>query len=176
MISQTKLSYHTASSSHTSHDIGGCITTVISQLWYYNCGITVWYNRPYCDIPPKTMISKSLRLDQKIQMDSDSSLPGVQACLWVTMTHQQWLEGLGLSLSLRLGAAFLLAGFKFHDSDSEQSPWLSVTHWACLCSKASITNEMQETESVYKIHSIVKKKNLQHVGRVSSGQQEKVHR
>jgi hypothetical protein len=51
----------------------------------------------------------------------------------------------------------------------------SVAHWACLPSKALITTEVREAESVYKLHSMVNKNNLQHVGRVSSGQQRKVH-
>jgi hypothetical protein len=42
-------------------------------------------------------------------------------------------------------------------------------------SKELITKEAREIESVYKHHSIVNKKDLQHVGRVSSGQQRKVH-
>jgi hypothetical protein len=42
-------------------------------------------------------------------------------------------------------------------------------------SKALITKEAREIESVYKVHSIVNKKDLEHVGRVSSGQQRKVH-
>jgi hypothetical protein len=32
----------------------------------------------------------------------------------------------------------------------------SVSHWACLPSKASIRNEMGETETVHKVHSIIK--------------------
>ncbi len=43
----------------------------------------------------------------------------------------------------------------------------SVAHWACLPSKALITKEMRETESVYKLHSVVNKNCLQHVGLVS---------
>ncbi len=34
---------------------------------------------------------------------------------------------------------------------------------------------MREAKSVYKLHSMVNKNNLQHVGRASSGQQRKVH-
>ena len=52
----------------------------------------------------------------------------------------------------------------------------SVAHWDCLPSKALITTEVSEAESVYKLHSMVNKNNLQQVGRVSSGQQRKVHR
>jgi hypothetical protein len=43
----------------------------------------------------------------------------------------------------------------------EQNPCLmkssakNVSHWACLPSKASITNEMRESDSVYKLHSMV---------------------
>ncbi len=35
---------------------------------------------------------------------------------------------------------------------------------------------MRETESVYKLHSMVNKNDLQHEGRVSSGQQKKLHK
>jgi hypothetical protein len=39
-----------------------------------------------------------------------------------------------------------------------------------------IKTEVREAESVYKLHSMVNKNNLQHIGSVSSGQQRKVHR
>ncbi len=47
--------------------------------------------------------------------------------------------------------------------------------WVCLRRKATIAIEMWETESVDKIHSIVNKNHLQHVGSVSSGQQRNIH-
>ncbi len=66
----------------------------------------------------------------------------------------------------------------FNQNPSLIKFWLtSVAHWACLPSKALITKEVREIESVYKqLHSIVNKKDLQHVGCVWSGQQRKVHR
>ncbi len=47
-----------------------------------------------------------------------------------------------------------------------------------LPSQQGVDNNRDERgrESVYKLHSMVNKNNLQHVGRVSSGQQRKVHR
>jgi hypothetical protein len=45
----------------------------------------------------------------------------------------------------------------------------SVAHWACLLSKVLITKEMKQTESVYKLHSMVNTNYLQHIGLVSSG-------
>jgi hypothetical protein len=59
----------------------------------------------------------------------------------------------------------------------EQNPCLmkisakSVVHWASLLSKALITKDIRETESVCKLHSMVNKNYLQLVGLVSSGQQ-----
>ena len=63
----------------------------------------------------------------------------------------------------------------------EQNPCLinilakSVACWACLPSKALLTKETREIDNVNKLHCIVNKKELQHVGRISSGQQRKVH-
>jgi hypothetical protein len=50
-----------------------------------------------------------------------------------------------------------------------------VVHWARLPSKISITKEMRETESVHKLHYMLNKNYLQHVGLVSSRQRRKVH-
>ncbi len=67
----------------------------------------------------------------------------------------------------------------------EQNPSLMkfwrkiIAHWACLPSKALITNEMGlmgESASVCKLHCMKNKNYQQHVGLVSSGQQRKVHR
>jgi hypothetical protein len=50
-------------------------------------------------------------------------------------------------------------------------PRKSVIHssWACLPNKAS-TQETRETESVYQLHSMVNKNDLQHLNLVSSAE------
>ncbi len=50
----------------------------------------------------------------------------------------------------------------------------SVAQWARLPSKASITREIKETESVPMLYSMVNKNNQQHVNLVSLGQRRKL--
>ncbi len=84
MISYTNLWYHsqiydiTVSLGHISQEY---ITTVISNLWYHTCDITVWYYTTGYDVIAKTVISHDPRFQMYIHVYTYMPMY-IRVCTW----------------------------------------------------------------------------------------------